>query len=156
MRKVIACLSSVLEAVAAVCILVIAALIAVAVIARYVFNSPIFGSSEIVQILLVIGFFAALAPVGLADRHIKVDLLDRHLNRWLPRGREVLVSAATVAALLIIAYQVFVQAATAAKFDRTTIILEIPYAYLMVPAGVFCLIAALLQLAQLARPKRHD
>lgn len=156
MGKAIDRIASALEAVAAICVLAIAVLIAVAVIARYVFNSPIFGSSEIVQILLVIAFFAALGPVGLADRHIKVDLLDKHLDRLIPRGREVVVNLTTVIALLIIAYQVYLQAATGARFDTTTIVLEIPYVYVMAPAAVFCLIAALLQFAHLARRKRRD
>jgi TRAP-type C4-dicarboxylate transport system permease small subunit len=137
------------------CLILMAALTFINVLARYVFSAPIFGSSEIVQILLALLVFSAFAPVSAADRHIKVDLFDKHLDKLIPRGRNLIVNILSAISLLLIAYELFSIALTAIENDRTTTVLQIPLAYVLLPVSLFCFFASIVQFTYLKK-KKHN
>lgn len=155
MEKITKLIGTILMIIGGLCLFLMAALTFINVLARYVFSAPIFGSSELVQIWLALLVFSALASVSLADRHIKVDLFDKQLDKFIPRARSLIVESLTAIPLLLIAYQLFSLSLTALKHDRTTIVLQIPLAYVLVPISLFCLLAAIVQFVYLKKGKTH-
>ncbi|MEM7021921.1 MAG: TRAP transporter small permease [Pseudomonadota bacterium] len=98
------------------------------VVGRYVFTAPVFGAAEMIQFLLAMTIFAGLGLVNAADDHISVDLFDRPLSRLLPRLRPFLIQLFSLAAMVIIAYQLIEFAIEAEQNNRITVVLEWPLA----------------------------
>jgi TRAP-type transport system small permease protein len=66
------------------------------VVLRSVFNYPLRGTYELVELLLCATFFVALPAVFLRDAHIVVDSIDRRVPRavpWLKRAAAVIAVA---------------------------------------------------------------
>jgi len=59
------------------------------VVLRAVFNRPIRGAFEIIELLLACTFFLALPAVFLRDEHLLVDVVDPLAPRWVPRLKRI-------------------------------------------------------------------
>jgi TRAP-type C4-dicarboxylate transport system permease small subunit len=57
------------------------------VVLRAVFNRPLRGTFELIELLLACTFFLALPAVFLRDEHLLVDVIDPIAPRWVPRLR---------------------------------------------------------------------
>jgi TRAP-type C4-dicarboxylate transport system permease small subunit len=80
----------VLVVIAGVSLFIMMILTFVDVVGRYGFNKSIFGTSEMIEALMVVVIFAGVAFVTADDKHIKVDIfaswIERHaanLQRWV-------------------------------------------------------------------------
>jgi TRAP-type C4-dicarboxylate transport system permease small subunit len=82
------------------CVFMLAAVIAVSVFSRYLFNKPILGVDEISGYLNVLIGFLALAYTLYHDRHVRVDIVTKRLP---PKFRNVLEIVTTALTLLLIA-----------------------------------------------------
>ncbi len=92
---------------------------------RYVFNSPITGSTEISELMMVIVVFPALAWIALERSHIKVDLL---VSKWPWKVRlvvEVITLFLTLSIFVIITWQSFLESK---EVNMATSLLEVPEA----------------------------
>jgi len=90
MEKVFKSIERVLAIFAGIALFIMMVLTFVDVIGRYGFNKSIFGSSEMIELLMVVVIFAGVAFVTASDKHIKVDIfapiIERHapnLQRWV-------------------------------------------------------------------------
>jgi TRAP-type C4-dicarboxylate transport system permease small subunit len=98
---------------------------------RYLFNRPVYGAYELIEILMGALIFTALPVVTYADRHITIDLLDSVTPRWAVRPRDFLVNSLSAAGLGVIAWQLFVLGNDKATYNDMTSFLRIPHAPVM-------------------------
>jgi len=59
---------------------------------RYVFNAPLPGGSEIVQLIMAAIIYSALPSVNRQEGHISVDLLDAITPKRILRTRQIVVN----------------------------------------------------------------
>jgi TRAP-type C4-dicarboxylate transport system permease small subunit len=95
------------------------------VVLRKVGNSPIHGTFELVELLLVCTFFFALPATFLRDENIVVDMIDGWRPRWVPLLKR-LSAALAVLMLATIAWQSWLQARDAMSFGDVTSDLSLP------------------------------
>jgi TRAP-type C4-dicarboxylate transport system permease small subunit len=100
-------------------------LIVVDVVLRKFGLSPIHGTFELVELLLVCTFFFALPATFLRDENIVVDMIDTWRPRWVPALKRASAAAAVVL-LATIAWQSWLQARDAMSFGDVTSDLSLP------------------------------
>jgi TRAP-type transport system small permease protein len=118
------------------------------VIGRYFFKSPILGTVEMVEFMMVVIVFLAIPFTDLHRSHVSVDIFT---SRFSNRAKLILISINAFLCLIIagvITYQAIVEATYYLKHmgERTTL-LEIPFApfRLIMVLGFFLLCLTLLQ-----------
>lgn len=119
---------------AAVVIFVLVLLTCADVFGRYVLNSPIPGTSEMVEQLMGLLIFLALPAVTLRRSHITIDLLDSVTPKAVVRIRDTVIHLICAAFLGAAAYRLWGVAATKIQYGDITEFLHIPLypiAYLM-------------------------
>jgi TRAP-type C4-dicarboxylate transport system permease small subunit len=100
-------------------------LIVVDVVLRKFGASPIHGTYELVELLLVCTFFLALPATFLREENIVVDMIDTWRPRWVPWLKRAYAAGAVVL-LATIAWQSWLQARDAASFGDVTSDLSLP------------------------------
>ena len=115
------------------------------VVLRAVFNKPIRGTFEIVELLLACTFFLALPAAFLRDEHIVVDVIDGAAPRWVPLLKRLSLALAVVL-LAAMAWQGWIAARDAVAFHDVTSDLALPRLWYWIPvlAGMIgaCVAAA--------------
>lgn len=126
------------------------------VVMRYLFFSPLPGTSEHTQILMAVIVFSGLILVTREGTHIVVSLLEEPLNRWAPNLYARIYLAANVLGLVLVTYAMVSVTRDMFEFEEETLVMAYPLAYL---GGfiVILLLLAMLQLRHLARngPSGH-
>lgn len=84
MERIFKRFERVLAVFAGISLFIMMVLTFVDVIGRYGFNKSIFGSSEMIEVLMVVVIFAGVAFVTASDQHIKVDIFAPWLQRVAP------------------------------------------------------------------------
>ncbi|HUE47536.1 MAG TPA: TRAP transporter small permease [Aestuariivirgaceae bacterium] len=124
---------------------------------RYLFNQPVRGAYELVEMLMGALIFSALPVITYNGRHITIDLFDAAIPQWLIPVRSLLVQGISAAALGIIAWQLWLLGDDKASYNDMTSFLRIPQApvvYAMsVLAGCSSVVAALLASQALIYPR---
>lgn len=90
--------------VASVMLFLIMTVVVVDVALRYVFNSPLGWSYDLISLYLMVGlFFFSLSATLQHNEHVRVDLLLKHFPRWARHLAEVVtyLSAGVVFALIV-------------------------------------------------------
>ena len=129
------------------------------VILRKFFLSPILGATEYCQMIMVIILLAA-ASTGMADGHIKVDLVTAHLPKKAQTICDIITLILTFATSMLmassVAYAGFKAINTGLKF-LTVKISQAPF-ILLYALGLFVLaIAAICLLVEaIRRLKKHE
>ncbi len=134
--------------------LVFVALIAmslVSIVGRKLFNAPIQGDIELMQMGSAIGASALLPYCEIADRHIKVDVL----TEWLPPRARSALDAPAHAALAVfaalLAWRAGLQCLSVQQAGEVSALLSVPTwvsMSLMVPGLALLAVAALCRTAQ--------
>ena len=94
------------------------------VLGRYAFNAPVFGASEMIAYLLAVTLFAGFAVVSGERSHITVTLFEPWLNRRAGRVRHWLIQAFCLAALALVAIELFRHASRMIQDRNATIVLD--------------------------------
>jgi TRAP-type C4-dicarboxylate transport system permease small subunit len=138
--KIIRSVNRVLGYVASSFLILLMMITVIDVILRYFFNSPITGTTEISQLMMIIIVFPALGWAAIDRAHIRVDLL---IRLFPTRPRAVVDSITLLIALgiyIIIAWRSFLESAVV---NRQTSLIHLPFApfyWLMsVSLAIFCL-----------------
>ncbi|UOM33996.1 TRAP transporter small permease [Acuticoccus sp. I52.16.1] len=136
-----------LAGLAAVLLLALMGVTVVDVAGRYLFNSPIFGATELTELILAAVIFCGLPAVCLDDGHVTVRLLTARLGA---RGRRIELAVArvlTAAALGVVAWRLAVQGMRTASYGEVTTYLRLPVGPIAYTAAALCALAAVLTLA---------
>lgn len=144
--------SSFLAVLAGASLLVMVLVIAVGVVMRFVFASPILGSNEIVQIVSVGVVMLGLPHCTQRHGHVRVDVFDAALGR---RGRllgDVLTIGLTLVVFAVLVARAAAKALDAMRYGDATNMLDLPIwpLYALVAVG-FSLCMAILALQLLSR-----
>lgn len=116
----------IMRVVAAVCLAGMAAVTGMDVFLRGAFNTPIFGSEEIVSILGVIAVGFALPYTHYQKSHIGVEILVRRLPQRTRNVLKLITNTATLALIGIITWRMFIYAGTLRDSGEVSMNLELP------------------------------
>jgi TRAP-type C4-dicarboxylate transport system permease small subunit len=133
------------EVVAAVDLLLLMLLVAADVAGRYLFNKPISGGYELVQLLMGVLVFSALPVISRTNEHITIGLLDPWFTGLADRLRRVFVNVFSAAALAFVSWRLGVHAGKLGANGDTTPVLALPLA----PIGWFMTAMASLSVVSL-------
>ncbi len=124
---------------AAACVAAMMLLTVADVALRAVFNRPLHGTFELIELLLAGAFFFALPASFLRDDHIVVDVVDRAMPRAVPWLRRI-ASAIAVALLAVLTWQGARAAYDTWTFGDVTMDLSLPRILYWIPvlAGFAC------------------
>ena len=103
----------------------LAALIVVAVVFRYVFNSPIFGADDFNQMLLVFTVAFSVGYSGRTGGQVAVEILGIVSGPTLTRWTDIVVKAAGCAMTAVLVWMLVESGNNAARYGETTLSLEI-------------------------------
>lgn len=146
----------VLGYVAALVMFCLMALTCVDVIARYVFNSPIWGGFELTEMLLAALIFAGLPLVTLRGDHVTVDLFDPVTPDWLFLIQHVAACATGVLCTGYLAWRLWLRAEHMDRAGETTAQLKIKLAWLTYSMSLLMAFTAVALLVLVfRRSKRH-
>ncbi|HPE62192.1 MAG: TRAP transporter small permease [Thiothrix sp.] len=141
-----------LDGLMALTLLMMMLLTFVDVLGRYVFNKPVFGSTEMTGFLLAICLFSGMAVVSGMKRHITVSLFETQLDRYMPGFRHLLVQAVSLGVLLLFGFELFRSAGRMLELRTATTVLEWPQWPLAVTGGCMLWLGALLLLLRWQSP----
>jgi TRAP-type transport system small permease protein len=126
------------------------------VVGRYLFNQPVRGAYEVIEMLMGVLIFTALPVVTHSERHITIDLLDTAMPRRLARLRDITVNLICAIALGIIAWRLWLLGDVKAAYNDLTSFLRIPQAPVVYAISVLAacasICAALLSLRLALKP----
>jgi TRAP-type C4-dicarboxylate transport system permease small subunit len=125
------------------------------VVLRKLGNSPIHGTFELVELLLVCTFFFALPATFLREDNIVVDLIDGWRPRWVPLLKR-LSAALAVVMLATIAWQSWLQARDAVSFGDVTSDLSLPKILYWAPLVAGIAGGAIAAAVMALRPQRGE
>lgn len=140
---------------AAIALFAIMILTLVDVSGRKALSESVPGSLEMTELLMVVVIFAGLPLVSLAGEHVVFDSLDSWLPNWLRRAQGLLVDVACAAALLGLAWLMWVKAGEMAGYGETTAQLRLPKAPFVYGMSVLCALTAVVHGLLMLSPVAH-
>jgi len=129
-----------LEAVAAVLLLALMALVLVDVVLRNTVNRPLAWSTEVLEVLLGAMIFLLYPVLAVGGGHITVDLIP--FSPAVQRWQRVLAALFGATLFGVIAGCLARQAWRAAEYGDGTSLLHLPYAWILGGMGLLALLAA--------------
>jgi len=135
---------------ASVALIVMMAVTLLDVFLRYLFNSPIRGSYDTVEAMMVVFVFHGMSTALLQRRNIVIDLIDSFAHRRLVAVLIRISDILTIATLALFAYAMLKPALQAFSYGDLKMELQVPVWYLWAAAligmagAILCAIGALL------------
>ena len=154
--KIIAQISQVLDRAAGFCCFAMMVLVACNVIGRKVFNFPVTGTIELVQILFALTVGLALANCAVKGGHITIDFVAEYFPDWFQKTARILTITITVATVSVSGWMLVGYADTLRETGRYTGSLKIayyPFVYL-IAIGFF--IYALVEIMKILAPSMQE
>ncbi|MCB5364274.1 TRAP transporter small permease [Pusillimonas sp. CC-YST705] len=111
---------------AAVSLLSIMVLMLLDVSGRYLFNSPVPGAAEIIELAMGITVFSALPLVTARNEHIRLDYLSQALHGRVQAFTNAIVGTISTAGMGLLAWRIAEKALTLQRYGDTTPFLRIP------------------------------
>ncbi|MFN7092828.1 MAG: TRAP transporter small permease [Allorhizobium sp.] len=118
--------AKVLSTLAGISLLFLMAVITISVLARYLFNSPVTGVDEIIQLTAVSVVMLALPHATLSGAHVRVDIFDQLLGRWGRLAGDVVARCLSGFVLAILASRAWGKMLDAYEYEDTTNMLGLP------------------------------
>lgn len=117
------------------------------VVLRYVFNAPLSGSYELIQLGMVLVVYCGLAWCGLVGGHVAINFVGPLLDRRSMRGLNALIHGLGAVLLAVIAWRSGGEAMTYFATGETTNLLKAPmYPFMAAVAAGAMLYAVVLGL----------
>ncbi|MGX1101153.1 TRAP-type C4-dicarboxylate transport system permease small subunit [Amorphus sp. MBR-141] len=140
---------------AAVTLAAIVVLMAVDVTARYLFNSPVPGAGEIIELAMAVLVFSALPMTTLRREHVTLDYLEHLLPANAQRVVGAIADIATAAILGFLAWRLMEKSATIVRYGDTTPYLSWPIAPIAIFMSAMSAVTAVLLAISAFRPRRR-
>lgn len=160
MERIFKSIERVLAVLAGLALLAMMILTFVDVVGRYGFNNSIFGTSEMVEVLMVIVIFAGVAFVTASDKHIKVDLFAPWIGRVAPNFQRWAVHLFSLVIYAGLTYELGRHMLESLFSGKRTAVLDFPQWVMPGAAVLFSVIGVLLFaaaiLATKGRPETLD
>jgi TRAP-type C4-dicarboxylate transport system permease small subunit len=125
-------------------------LTAVDVIGRYVFNMPVKGGYELIEIMMGVSVFTILPVLSATNDQISVDLLNKHFKAGWERPKNVLVALSSAVFLILMGWRLWHEVARNIEYADASPYLRLPLAPLTFAFALLTTIAAVAALACLA------
>jgi TRAP-type C4-dicarboxylate transport system permease small subunit len=122
------------------------------VVGRYLLNRPIRGDVELTELGLLVLIFAGLPLVSHADEHVTMDFIDKLLGQRQLAALERFVNALCAAAMLFLAWLIWLQAAKIAEKGDYTDTLRVVYAPFVYFMAVMTALTGLVHLYRIFVP----
>lgn len=151
--------TKVLSVLAGVSLLFMVAVITVSVFARYLFNNPITGSEEIVQMTGVALVMLALPYATLHGAHVSVDIFDHALGRFGRMAGDVLARLLAGVVFAVLVERAWAKMLDALEYGDATNMLGLPVwpFYGILAAGIaLCLIVYAVELLLIVCGERDE
>ncbi len=133
-----------LSVVACGLIAIMVLVVAINVVGRLLFNQPLLGTVELVELMMVIVVFFAMSYTAVKRGHVIVDLVTSRLSR---RNRAILRSITfflSAGIFAVITYRGSVNAMYYAHHpDQATTVLSVPFAFSTFVMAIGCLLLCL-------------
>lgn len=160
MERIFKIIERVLAVLAGIALFVMMILTFVDVIGRYGFNKSVFGSSEMIEVLMVIVIFAGVAFVTASDKHIKVDIFAPIIERFAPNLQRWVVHIFSLGVYACLTYELGRHMLDSLFSGKRTAVLDFPQWVMPGAAVLFSLIGVVLfgaaLLATKGRPSKLD
>ena len=115
-----------------------------AVIMRYVFNSPILGAQDLSQVSLVLVVFPAMAYCGWTGGHVALDLISSVLKPQALRWTDSAIQTACGILFVYLTWQTWLRGLDAFKYGEATNLIEIPrspfFFIISIGSGLYALV----------------
>lgn len=122
---------------------------------RKLLDASVPGSLELTELLMVVVIFAGLPLVSLKGEHVVFDSLDPLLPAGLKRAQQALVDGACAAALLGLAWLMWVKGGQMIEYNDQTAQLHIPLGPFVYVMSVLCAVTAFVHLLLMLQPVEH-
>lgn len=136
-------LNKLLSGTAATVMFLMMALTLVDVLGRYLFSAPVTGAFEVTELMLAAVIFLGLPLITAEGGHIAVDILDSALSDRVRAVQYWLVGTINVLAFGIFAWMLWEHAFKVLRYEDTTAVLQIPYAWLAFLMAITVSVSAL-------------
>lgn len=113
------------------------------VIGRYLFNKPLVGGVELIEVLLGVMIFMALPVISWRNEQVVVDILDPFIPPHVHFIRTILFNILTAIALVVIGQRIWDLGARASSHGEVTEYLHLPIGAIVSSFGVMCWFTAL-------------
>ena len=126
------------------------ALVFVAVLLRYVANSPILGINEIVQLVAVAVVMLALPWCTDRNGHVRADVFDGAIGRHGRFAGDIFSRCLSAFVLSVLVYRSWLKLLDAREFEDVTTMLSLPiwpFYGMMVASIGLCVLVLVLQIA---------
>ena len=114
------------------------------VVGRYVFNSPLVGSTELTEMAVGIVVFSAFPIISWRRENIVVDILDNYVSAKLEFFRSLLINISSAIALFFIGQRIILLGKRSLGYGEVTEYLAIPTGWMINFIGIMCWITAFL------------
>lgn len=121
---------------------------------RSLFNRPVMGGGDVIQVTLVVVVACAIPVCIAAGRAIAVEFFVRLLPPAGARALHRVVAALGAAALLYLAWRCFLNGREAEMFGETTMLLQIPFGPFYTALAVSFALSAALFLVEVWRGEK--
>ncbi len=136
-------LAHVFKSIAAMALFFLMVLTSVDVIGRYVFNSPLTGSTELTEFAVAIVVFAYLPIISWREEHIVVDLLDNLFSKRVQHIRAGIINIIIVVSLIFLGLRIEVLASRSLRYGQVSEYMEVPVGYIMWFIAIMCWVTAI-------------
>lgn len=131
-----------LQSISAVTLFVLMMITCVDVVGRYIFNSPLTGSTELTEIAVGIVVFSVLPIISWRNDHVVVDLLDRFFPPRIHMIRTAIINILISIALVFLGNRIIILGERAMSYEEVSEYLEIPTGWMMYFIGYICWVTA--------------
>jgi TRAP-type C4-dicarboxylate transport system permease small subunit len=146
-----------LSVVSSVAFSVMLLIVVVNVGGRFLFNSPVLGTIEIVEMTMVLGVFFALSYTAVHGGHVDVDVFVSHLPK---RAQSILERITYLLGAVIIGFMTYRASVNAIYYlqhpNETSTVLMIPQSPTRIVMAVGCLLLTIVLLVQVFSPYRQS
>lgn len=142
------------EWIVAALIFAIMALTVVDVVGRYLFNAPVKGSIEAIELMLGLLIYMAIPLASARSEHIRIDLLDYLLGPRARRVQRLVGSGASAVVMAFIAWRLYERGAQFAQFNDTSSHIGVPLAPVAWAMAAFAGVTVLVMLRDFAAALR--